>query len=113
MSDPFAEFKQGQPPVEGDPPLAKEKKKRKIPPKKGATNGTAPVKEAAPASKKERKARKPRATKEMRLPISTLLEIGSLNAQESGLLLVFGADMQKLPKKSRQKITAALGKIFG
>jgi hypothetical protein len=112
MSDPFAEFKQGQPPVEGDPPPAKEKKKRKIPPKKGATNDTTPAKEAAPAPKKERKARKPRQAKEMKLPISILLEIGSLSEEESGALLSIGAGLQKLPKKSRQKVTQALSKIF-
>ena len=106
--DPFAAFKEGQPPV--DPPAA-DKKKRKIPPKKGATNGK--TAEAAPAPKKERKARKPRVAKEMRLPISMLLEIGSLSEEESGALLSIGAGLQKLPKKSRQKISAALSKIFG
>src|ERR1700675_5042776 len=80
--DPFAAFKEGQPPV--DPPAA-DKKKRKIPPKEGATNGK--TAEAAPAPKKERKARKPRVAKEMRLPISMLLEIGSLSEEESGALL--------------------------
>jgi hypothetical protein len=110
--DPFAAFKEGQPPVEAP---AKEKKPRK---KKAAGNGatlkaTAKMAEATPAPKKERKARKPRAAKEMRLPISMLLEIGSLSEEESGALLSIGAGLQKLPKKSRQKISAALSKIFG
>jgi hypothetical protein len=115
MSDPFAEFKQGQPPVEGDPPAAgKPKKPRK---KKAAANGKAQV-EAPPHTPitkavKVKKTRKPRAAKEMRLPISILLEIGSLSEEESGALLSIGAGLQKLPKKSRGKICAALAKIFG
>jgi hypothetical protein len=100
--DPFKDFANTQPPAVETP--AKEKKKRKIPPQ---------AVEAAPAPKKERKARKPRQAKEMRLPISTLLEIGSLSDEESGALLSIGAGLQKLPKKSRGKITAALSKIFG
>ena len=108
--DPFAAFKEGQPPAEAPP----EKKKRKIPPKKTAANGKTPDKVAAPVpQKKERKARKPRQAKEMKLPISMLLEIGSLSDEESGALLSIGAGLQKLPKKSRGKITAALSKIFG
>lgn len=113
--DPFAAFKEGQPPVEAP---AKEKKPRK---KKAASNGKAKEvvhrvdadMRSVPAPKKERKARKPRAAKEMRLPISMLLEIGSLSEEESGALLSIGSGLQKLPKKSRQKISAALGKIFG
>jgi hypothetical protein len=109
--DPFAAFKEGQPPAEhndADPGNKKKKtRKNKIPPKKTAPIAT----EATP--KKERKARKPRAAKEMRLPISMLLEIGSLSEEESGALLSIGAGLQKLPKKSRQKISAALSKIFG
>jgi hypothetical protein len=112
--DPFAAFKEGQPPVEhsdADPGNKKKKRephKKKIPPKK-----TAPIATEPAAPKKERKARKPRAAKEMRLPISMLLEIGSLSEEESGALLSIGAGLQKLPKKSRGKICAALGKIFG
>jgi len=109
--DPFAAFKEGQPPAEGGQ-APKEKKKRKIPPKKGATNGTAPAKEAT-TPKKERKAHKPRAVKEMRLPISTLLEIGSLTSEESAALLSIGVGLQKLGKKSRGRIVQALGKVFG
>ena len=107
--DPFAAFKEGQPPVEAP----KEKKKRnppKVGKKKTASNGK--TVEAAPAPKKERKARKPRQAKEMRLPISMLLEIGSLSDEESSALLSIGAGLQKLPKKSRGKITQALSKIF-
>ncbi len=125
--DPFAAFKEGQPPSQ-DPPAAgkvktaKEKKPRK---KKAAANGTTPAKKkmvsvnllgqpTAPATPKPpKKTRKPRQAKEMRLPISMLLEIGSLSEEESGALLSIGAGLQKLPKKSRQKITAALSKIFG
>ena len=110
--DPFAAFKEGQPPVEAP---AKEKKTRK---KKTAANGKAkevvpPMPKIEATPKKERKARKPRQAKEMRLPISMLLEIGSLSEEESGALLSIGAGLQKLPKKSRGKITAALSKIFG
>lgn len=111
--DPFKDFANTQPPAVETP--AKEKKKRKIPPKKTASNGKAKppaAVEAAPAPKKERKARKPRQTKEMRLPISMLLEIGSLSGEESGALLSIGAGLQKLPKKSRSKICQALSKIF-
>ena len=121
--DPFAAFKEGQPPVEAP---AKEKKPRKA--KKAASNGKAKIKTATVASTaagykegdtvtikvaKSKKTRKPRAAKEMRLPISMLLEIGSLSDEESGALLSIGAGLQKLPKKSRGKITAALSKIFG
>jgi len=104
--DPFAAFKEGQPPAADqsatDKP-AKKVRKKKIPPKK-----TAPI-EAAPVAKKPRK---PRQVKELKLPISTLLEIGSLSEEESGALLSIGAGLQKLPKKSRGRIVAALGKIF-
>ena len=107
--DPFAAFKEGQPPA-ADAPKEKKKReprKKKIPPKK--------VSAPAPAADtpKPKKTRKPRQTKEMRLPISMLLEIGSLSDEESGALLSIGAGLQKLPKKSRGKITQALSKIFG
>ena len=104
--DPFAAFKEGQPPAE----TSKEKKARKIPPKKTAAPAADPPKADKP--KKERKTRKPRQAKEMRLPISMLLEIGSLSDEESGALLSIGAGLQKLPKKSRGKICQALSKIF-
>lgn len=109
--DPFAAFKEGQPPTQEAPAAKAAKKPRK--------------KEAAPIPKevlrerehakadKPKKTRKPRQAKEMRLPISMLLEIGSLSEEESGALLSIGAGLQKLPKKSRGKITAALSKIFG
>jgi len=118
--DPFAAFKEGQPPVEAaaDTPKPKNgRKKRKIPPKKVTV-----TKEAAGYNSgdtvtltvgKTKKTRKPRAAKELRLPISTLLEIGHLSEEESGALISIGAGLQKLGKKSRGKIVAALSKIFG
>ena len=112
--DPFAAFKEGQPPVEAP---AKEKKPRKAKIKTATVASTAAgYKEGDTVTikvAKSKKTRKPRAAKEMRLPISMLLEIGSLSDEESGALLSIGAGLQKLPKKSRQKITAALSKIFG
>lgn len=106
--DPFAAFKEGQPPVEAP---AKEKKPRK---KKASGNGKAPPEAVAPVPpKKERKARKPRAVKEFKLPISTFLEIGPISSEEGGVIMSVGAGLQKLPKKSRGKIVAALSKIFG
>ena len=123
--DPFAAFKEGQPPSQdasaAKPAKEKKPRKKKIPPKKTTGVVTQPaagykvgdtvtVKGVTP---KVKKTRKPRQAKEMRLPISTLLEIGSLSDEESGALLSIGAGLQKLPKKSRQKISAALSKIFG
>src|ERR1700722_5281005 len=109
--DPFAAFKEGQPPTTDAPEEAPKKKrgpkpgaKRAIPPKK-----TAPIAADPPPAGKPKKPRKPRQAKELKLPISTLLEIGSLSDEESGALLSIGAGLQKLPKKSRQKISAALG----
>ena len=113
--DPFAAFKEGQPPAEhtdADPGNKKKNgRKKKIPPKKVS----APVSAADTPNppKAGKKTRKPRQAKEMRLPISMLLEIGSLSEEESGALLSIGSGLQKLPKKSRQKISAALSKIFG
>ena len=114
--DPFAAFKEAAPPSAGEPEKKKRGPKpganRAIPPKKTALD-EAILDEAIPAPKKERKKRTPpKAGKEMRLPISMLLEIGSLSDEESGALLSIGAGLQKLPKKSRGKITAALSKIF-
>ena len=110
--DPFAAFKEGQPPTEA--PKEKKKRERKAKPK---GNGKPPTKAAAekpaaPAPKKERKARKPRQVKEFRLPISTFLEIGSLSGEEGGALMSIASGLQKLPKRSRTKITQALTKIF-
>ena len=110
--DPFAAFKEGQPPVEA-PAAGKTKKPRK---KKATANGATPDKKAvaqALTEVKQRKTRKPRAAKELKLPISTLLEIGHLSEEESGALISIGAGLQKLGKKSRGKICAALLKIFG
>jgi ribosomal protein L15 len=112
--DPFAAFKEGQPPAVDDlPKVGKEKKtrKKKIPPKKTAANPPVADKEAT-REKTERKTRKPRAAKELKLPISTLLEIGHLSEEESGALISIGAGLQKLGKKSRGRIVAALSKIF-
>lgn len=112
--DPFAAFAEGQPPSEA--PKEKKPRKKKVAKLKSVNlvpKATAQMAEATPAPKKERKARKSRQAKEMRLPISMLLEIGSLSEEESGALLSIGAGLQKLPKKSRGKIVAALGKIFG
>ena len=110
--DPFAVFKEATSPTADEPENKPTRKKRAvqkiIPPKKVAANSK--VKEA---SATHPKTRKPRQAKELRLPISMLLEIGSLSEEESGALLSIGAGLQKLPKKSRQKISAALGKIFG
>jgi hypothetical protein len=103
--DPFADFHKADDEARVDNP-PKEKKKRKIPPKKTAAD-------TLPAEKPTRKPRKPRAAKELRLPISTLLEIGHLSEEESGALISIGAGLQKLGKKSRGKICAALLKIFG
>jgi hypothetical protein len=105
--DPFADFHKADDEARVDNP-PKEKKKRKIPPKKTS----APPAPAADTSK-PKKTRKPRAAKELRLPISTLLEIGHLSEEESGALISIGAGLQKLGKKSRGKIVAALSKIFG
>jgi hypothetical protein len=124
--DPFAAFKEGQPPAQADPPAAGKKKKiarkrngkvtktvKTIQPSssgyKKSDKVTLTVKAVVP---KEKKPRKKRQAKELRLPISTLLEIGSLSDEESGALLSIGAGLQKLPKRSRQKITVALSKIF-
>ena len=119
--DPFADFHKADDEARVDNP-PKEKKPRK---KNVASNGKlearakiveAQAKAAADLPnppKAGKKTRKPRQAKEMRLPISMLLEIGSLSGEESGALLSIGAGLQKLPKKSRGKITAALSKIFG
>jgi hypothetical protein len=101
--DPFAAFKEGQAPAPETKP-ARKKREKKAPAERP------PAKAAAD---KPKKARKPRQAKELKLPISTLLEIGSLSDEESGALLSIGAGLQKLPKKSRQRIATALGKIFG
>jgi hypothetical protein len=119
--DPFAAFKEATPPAAGDPSEAGKKKrgpkpgtKRKIPPKKTAEEELLAAQTSnPPAAGKTKKPRQRRAAKEMRLPISMLLEISSLSEEESGALLSIGAGLQKLPKESRGKIVVALGKIFG
>jgi hypothetical protein len=116
--DPFAAFKENQPPATNSPAPGNEKKKRKR--KKKITGKTQPKKRATSAkvpptvadTPKPKKTRKPRQAKELRLPISTLLGIGSLSDEESGVLMSIAAGLQKLSKKSRGRITAALGKIF-
>jgi hypothetical protein len=95
--DPFAAFKEGEPPVEDKPKNGR--KKRKIPPKKTA--------EAAP-----KKARKSKAVKELKLPISTLLELGPMTGEEAGVLLEVSAKLRGFSKKSRQRVALALGKLF-
>ena len=67
---------------------------------------------AAPAKlKKERKART-KKTRAIMLPISTLLDLGSLNDIETAAVSQAVTALQSVPKKSRTKITAALAKIF-
>jgi hypothetical protein len=95
--DPFAAFKEGEPPVEDKPKNGR--KKRKIPPKKTA--------EAAP-----KKTRKAKAVKELKLPISTLLELGPMTGEEAGVLLEVSAKLRSFSKKSRQRVALALGKLF-
>jgi hypothetical protein len=119
--DPFAAFKEGQPPAADEAP-AKTKKPRK---KKATaakpvavTNGGKGYKEGDTVTLKvkattPKKTRKPRAAKEFRLPISTFLEIGSLTGEEGSALMTIATGLQKMGKKSRGKIVAALGKIFG
>ena len=97
-ADPFAAFKEGQ----AAPDTTKsEKPARKKREKKAKTNGKEPTKAVADKPKKERKARKLRASKEMKLPISALLEIGPFTGEESGALLSISAGLQKMPKRSR------------
>ncbi len=110
--DPFAAFKEGQAPAAGEGEKAPKKTRKKKALKERAKVVEAQAKAAADGPK-PKKTRKPRQAKELKLPISTLLEIGSLSDEESGALLSIGAGLQKLPKKSRQRIAAALGKIFG
>lgn len=117
--DPFAAFKEGQPPAADEAKPAKESARKKRRDKDADKQAKKVFKnqikaiEKDVAAAKAKKTRKPRQAKEMRLPISMLLEIGSLSEEESGALLSIGAGLQKLPKKSRGKIAAALGKIFG
>jgi len=109
--DPFAAFKENQPPTTDAPPADKPKngrKKKKIPPKK-----TAPVAAAdAPKPKKERKTYAPRMRKPVMIPISVLPELGGFSDQEASRLMSFIGNLHDLPKKGRLKIVAALNRIF-
>lgn len=114
-TDPFAAFKEGQPPAETPPAAGKKKKiaKKRNGKVSSTPKVTAKMADATPTPKKERKTRKPRAVKEFRLPISTFLEIGSLSSEEGAALMTIATGLQKMPKRARSKIVAALGKIFG
>jgi hypothetical protein len=59
---------------------------------------------------KERKKREKRT--EPVLPISVLLSIGTLSADELAAVSKIARDLQALPKKSRGSVVQALAKIF-
>jgi hypothetical protein len=106
--DPFAAFKEGEPPVEDKPKNGR--KKRKIPPKKTA--------EAAPKKTRKKWIKSgpvkgwARSAKEVMIPISTLLELGPMTGEEAGVLLEVSAKLRGFSKKSRQRVALALGKLF-
>lgn len=56
-----------------------------------------------------RRARKPRPTM---IPIGVLPALAGLAEAETSMLMSIIGNMQELPKKSRAKIVAALGKVF-
>lgn len=105
---PFASFVPST-----EPPAAPKEGKK---PRKNAKKAAAPKPEkAAAAPVKPKKERKPRAAKKpraMMLPIGTLLELGGLNDIETSALSAIATSLQTVPKKSRARIAAALGKIF-
>ena len=104
---PFASFVPST-----EPPAAPKEGKK---PRKNAKKAAAPKLEAAAAPVKPKKERKPRAAKKpraMMLPIGTLLELGGLNDVETSALSAIATSLQTVPKKSRARIAAALGKIF-
>lgn len=115
MSDesPFASF---VPSTEATPAPTKPKKERKK--KAAAPKATKVVAApAAPASasakpKKERKVRAAKKPRALMLPIATLLAIGGLNDAERAVLSAIVPSLQAAGKKSRQRITHALAKIF-
>ena len=103
--DPFAAFKEGEPPVEDKPKNGR--KKRKIPPKKTS----APVADE-PKPKKTRKKREPGQRRPVMIPISMLPELGGFSDEDASRLMSFIGNMHDLPKKSRRRIVEVLGKIF-
>ena len=109
---PFASFVPStETPAAPETP-AKDKGKRV---RKGKAEKAAKVEApAAPAPAKPKKERKARTkkTRAIMLPISTLLDLGSLNDIETAAVSQAVTALQSVPKKSRTKITAALAKIF-
>jgi hypothetical protein len=93
---PFASFV----PSETTPPEKKIRKKREK--KVAAPETEQPV--------KERKKREKRT--EPVLPISVLLSIGTLGADELAVISKIARDLQALPKKSRANVVQALTKVF-
>jgi len=110
--DPFAAFKENQPPTTDAPPDEGGKngrKNKKIPPKK--TAAPAPAADA-PKPKKERKTYAPRMRRPVMIPISVLPELGGFSDEEASRLMSFIGNLHDLPKKGRLKIVAALNRIF-
>ena len=72
--DPFAAFKEGEAPVEAEKPK-NGRKKRNPPADRRGKKKTAEDTPNPPAKRRGKKTRQRRPAKEMRLPISMLLEI--------------------------------------
>jgi hypothetical protein len=104
--DPFAAFKEGEPPVEDKPKNGRKKRAKKAVGYKVGDTVTVKVTGAG------KKVRKPKAAKELKLPISTLLELGPMTGEEAGVLLEVSAKLRSFSKRSRQRVALALGKLF-
>lgn len=108
--NPFASFVPSTEPAAPAPTKSgkkERKKKDKTPKPEKAVAAPMPAK-----PKKERKARAAKKPRAMMLPIGTLIELGGLNDAELTIIGTIMPSLQAAGKKSRQRITRALAKIF-
>lgn len=114
-NDPFAAFKEGQPPAEAkaeDKPAKKARKKKAA--ARPANGGVDAVPSASSKASAERskKTRKPRQKRELKLPLSTLVALGNLSSEESAVVQSITIGLADFSKKARGRVVAALAKIF-
>lgn len=73
---------------------------------------TSSIAEMTPEQKR-RSPRKAKQTRPLMVPIGFLPELGGMKSEDASLLMSLIGNLQTTNKRSRAKIVAALGKLFG
>jgi hypothetical protein len=112
---PFANFVPSSEPPTAEAPKNAAKKSRKNKSTKPAAESAAPklTKVAAATPAKPKKARKPRQSHIFKIGIgAAIIALAGLTTEDIELLKQVAAGLVDAPKKQRQRVAAAIAKIF-